>query len=50
MRLFLLLPVLFAQTGQGVDIFSPIGILIILIGLVLTVGFPVAMIKFGRKS
>ena len=33
-----------------VDIFSPIGILIILIGLVLTVGFPVAMIKFGRKS
>ncbi|KGG01622.1 MULTISPECIES: hypothetical protein [Prochlorococcus] len=41
---------LFAKTGQGVDIFSPIGILILLIGVVLTVGFPVAMIKFGRKS
>ncbi|WP_257469906.1 hypothetical protein [Prochlorococcus marinus] len=41
---------LFAQTGQGVDIFSPIGILIIFIGVVLTVGFPAAMIKFGRKS
>ena len=41
---------LFAQTGQGVDIFSPIGILIIVIGVVITVGFPVAMIKFGRKS
>ncbi len=50
MRLFFLLPVLLAQTGQGVDIFSPIGILIILIGLVLTFGFPIAMIKFGRKS
>ena len=41
---------LFAQTGQGVDILSPIGILIILIGLVLTVGFPVAMIMYGKKS
>ena len=41
---------LFAQTGQGVDILSPIGILIILIGLVLTVGFPVVMIKYGKKS
>ena len=41
---------LFAQTGQGVNILSPIGILIILIGLVITVGFPIAMIKFGRKS
>ncbi len=41
---------LFGQTGQGVDILSPIGILIILIGLVLTVGFPVAMIKYGKKS
>ena len=41
---------LFAQTGQGVEILSPIGILIILIELVLTVGFPVVMIKFGIKS
>ncbi len=41
---------LYAQTGQGVDILSPIGILIMLIGLVLTVGFPVAMIKYGKKS
>ena len=41
---------LFAQTGEGVDIFPPIGILIIFIGVVFTVGFPGAMIKFGRKS
>ena len=41
---------LYAQPGQGVDILSPIGILIMLIGLVLTVGFPVAMIKYGKKS
>jgi len=41
---------LFAQTGQGVDIFSPLGILILVIGVVLTVGIPVAMIKFGRES
>ncbi len=41
---------LFAQTGQGVDIFSPIGILILVIGAVFTVGIPIAMIKFGRDS
>ena len=41
---------IFAQTGQGVDIFSPIGIMILLIGVVFTVGIPVAMIKFGRES
>ena len=41
---------LFAKTGQGVDIFSPIGILILFLGVVLTVGRPIAMIKFGRKS
>ena len=40
----------FAQTGQGVEIFSPIGFLIIFIGVVITVGFPFAMIKFGRKN
>ena len=41
---------IFAKTGQGVDIFSPIGILILVIGVVFTVGIPVAMIKFGRES
>ena len=41
---------LFAQTGQGVDIFSPLGILILVIGVVFTVGIPVVMIKFGRKD
>ena len=39
-----------AQAGQGVDILSPIGILILVIGVVFTVGIPVAMIKFGRKD
>ena len=41
---------IFAQTGQGVDIFSPLGILILVIGVVFTVGIPIAMIKFGRES
>ena len=41
---------IFAQTGQGVDIFSPLGILILVIGVVFTVGIPMAMIKFGRES
>ena len=41
---------LFTQTGQGVDILSPIGILILVIGVVFTVGIPVAMIKFGKKD
>ncbi len=41
---------LFAQTGQGVDIFSPLGILILVIGVVFTVGIPFAMIKFGRET
>ena len=41
---------LLAKTGQGVDIFSPIGILILVIGVVFTVGIPIAMIKFGRDS
>ena len=40
----------FAQAGQGVDILSPIGILILVVGVVFTVGIPVAMIKFGRKD
>ena len=41
---------LIAQAGQGVDIFSPIGIMNIVIGVVFTVCIPVAMIKFGRKD
>tara|TARA_E500000331_G_C17161260_1_gene671836 strand:+ start:826 stop:954 length:129 start_codon:yes stop_codon:yes gene_type:complete len=41
---------LFLQSGQGIEIFSPIGILIIVFGVVFTVGIPVAMIKFGRKD
>ena len=40
----------FIQAGQGVDILSPIGILILVIGVVFTVGIPAAMIKFGRKD
>ena len=47
---FIVRKMLFAETGQGVDIFSPIGILILVIGVVFTVGIPVAMIKFGRKD
>ena len=41
---------LFAQAGLGVDIFSPLGILILVIGVTFTVGVPFAMIKFGRKD
>ena len=41
---------LYAQAGQGVDILSPIGILILVIGVISTVGIPVVMIKFGRKD
>ena len=41
---------LFAQNGQGVDILSPIGILILVIGVLFTVGIPITMIKFGRKG
>ena len=41
---------LFAQSGLGVEIFSPLGILILVIGVAFTVGVPVAMIKFGRKD
>ena len=41
---------LFAQNGLGVEIFSPVGILILVIGVVFTVGIPVAMITFGRND
>ena len=41
---------LFSQVGIGVEIFSPIGILILVIGVAFTVGLPVAMIKYGKKD
>jgi hypothetical protein len=39
-----------AQNGLGVEIFSPLGILILVIGVIFTVGLPLAMIKFGKKD
>ena len=41
---------LFAQNGLGVEIFSPLGILILVIEVAFTVGIPVAMIKYGKKD
>ncbi len=41
---------LFAKNGLGVEIFSPLGILILVIGVAFTVGLPVAMIKYGKKD
>ena len=41
---------LFAQNGLGVEIFSPLGILILVIGVAFTVGIPVAKIKYGKKD
>ena len=41
---------LFAQNGLGVEIFSPLGILILVIGVAFTIGLPVAMIKNGKKD
>jgi hypothetical protein len=41
---------LLAQQGLGVEIFSPLGILILVIGVTFTVGLPVAMIKFCKKD
>ena len=41
---------LFSQAGLGVEIFSPLGILILVVGVAFTVGIPVVMIKFGRKD
>ena len=40
----------FAQNGLGVEIFSPLGILILVIGVAFTVGLPLAMIKYGKKD
>ena len=41
---------LFTQSKIGVEIFSPLGILILVIGIAFTVGLPVAMIKYGKKD
>ena len=41
---------LLAQNGLGVEIFSPLGIFILFIGVAFTVGLPVAMIKYGKKD
>ena len=41
---------IFAQEGLGVEIFFPLGILILVIGVIFTVGLPVAMIKYGKKN
>ena len=41
---------LFAQEGLGVDIASPLGILILIVGIIITIGLPVYMIKYGRKD
>ena len=41
---------IFAQEGLGVEIFSPLGILILVMGVTFTIGLPVAMIKYGKKD
>ena len=41
---------IFGQEGLGVPIFSPLGILILVIGVAFTIGLPVAMIKYGKKD
>ena len=41
---------LFAKNGLGVEIFSQLGILILVIGVAFIVGLPVAMIKYGKKD
>ena len=40
----------FAQAGLGVDVASPLGLLIVMIGIFITIGLPLFMIKFGRKD
>ena len=41
---------IFAQEGLGVEIFSPLGIFILVIGVAFTIGLPLAMIKYGKKD
>ena len=40
---------LFAQEGLGVDLLSPLGIFIVIFGIIFTIGLPVYMIKFGKE-
>ena len=40
----------FAQTGYGVEIISPLGILILVVGIIFTIGLPIMMIKYGKKG
>ena len=39
-----------AQNGLGVEIFSQLEILILVIGVAFTIGLPLAMIKYGKKD
>ena len=41
---------IFAQEGLGVEIFSPLGNIILVIGVAFTVGLPTAMIKLGKND
>ena len=41
---------IFAQERLGVEIFSPLGILILVIGVNSNVGLPFLMIKYGKKD
>ena len=41
---------LFAQSKLGVEIFSPLGILILVVGVAFTVGLPLTMIKYGKND
>ena len=40
--------ILLAQSGTGVEIFSPLGIFILIFGVIFTVGMPFYMIKYGK--
>tara|TARA_B100000214_G_C23909588_1_gene600619 strand:- start:707 stop:841 length:135 start_codon:yes stop_codon:yes gene_type:complete len=42
--------ILFDQNRLVVKIFSPLGNLILVMGVAFTVGVPFAMIKYGRKN
>tara|TARA_B100000965_G_scaffold337175_1_gene303857 strand:+ start:1908 stop:2045 length:138 start_codon:yes stop_codon:yes gene_type:complete len=39
----------FAQNGIGVEIYSPLGIFILVIGVAVTVDLPIAIIKFVKR-
>ena len=40
----------FVSAVKGVELLSPFGILIFLIGIVFKLGLPVVMIKYGKKD